>query len=66
LQNSPPEFFDKKKSRYIFALCSNTSASSSDLNGHIQLWQIADNPQMDKTKEGGSLSYRPLSCFFSE
>ena len=28
----------------------NTSVSSSDLNVHIQLWQITDNLQMDKQK----------------
>jgi len=60
LQNSPPEIFDKKKSQHIFALRSNTSASSSDLSGHIQLWQIADNLQMDKAK---ALNFLRLSAF---
>lgn len=43
LQNSPPDYFAKRKTdaRTLYAL--NTSVSSSDLDGHIQLWQITGN-----------------------
>ncbi len=42
------KFRKEKPTHDCFTL--NTSVSSSDLNGHIQLWQIADSLQSEGTK----------------